>query len=407
MSSQTTVGTLSVELGLSDEQFRQALAHAQVQAEQAGRKMQTSINAATSAGPRGMNSQGLLNISRAIDDVQYGFRGVINNIEGIVTGLGFGAGVAGAATIAGVALAAIVPKIAAIATAVDPMKDLSANLKQISESGIGGTFWGIADSARATDAAYKAALSTLKEMKVQTQQIAFASGGPGMAAPGAMQAVGNTAAEIFAQQFRTNELGRRAARLAFDASRGQEAFTAGALAGNVETEGEQDRRRINQEIFKAAVEKMGGGQQLFDALQAKNPGSPNLFGEFQRGDSKASDEAVFRLRLEAEKSKVIADSFERATGAMAEINRIEDAKTKKQMQEEGRWFDKSISAFEKQETLRGRRESLLNSMRRSEIIGAADVFGRNLNAGMKSEELKQLEEINKGIQDLKPITGLG
>jgi hypothetical protein len=46
-------------------------------------------------------------------------------------------------------------------------------------------------------------------------------------------------------------------------------------------------------------------------------------------------------------------------------------------------------------------------MKRSEILGTADVFGANLNAGMKSEELKQLEEINKGIQELKPMTGLG
>jgi hypothetical protein len=443
-TSQTTVGNLAVELGLSDEQFRQSLAYAQVQAERAAAQMQARVNQvansvaqpAAAGGGLASRAQGLLNISRAIDDVQYGFRGVVNNIEGIVMGLGYGAGVAGAATIAGVALNMIIPKIQAIVAASDPMKDLSENLKAIQGSGVGNTFWGIADSARATDAAFKAALTTLKDMRVQSEKVNFFVGGPGMAAPGSMQNSGQTQGEIFAQQMRVNELGRAAARGAFDAARGQEAFTAGALAGNVETQNQQDIRKLNQDVFRRAVEKFGGGQQLFDALQTKAPGNANLFGEFQRGDSKAAQEAVFRLRLEAEQAAAVAKSYEETTGHAKELARIEEerSRTAKQtaefIQDETRWFERAARADEKrsldaagrsfdqqmqdfesankeQASLIRRRDSLMNSMRRSEIIGAADVFGRNLNAGMKSEELKQLEEINKGIQDLKPITGLG
>jgi hypothetical protein len=363
-------------------------------------------------------------------------RGVINNVEGIARDFGMSSGIAAQATIAAVAIGAIVPAIMRVVNATDPMKELSASLKSIKDSGVGGTFYGIADAARATDAAFKAALTTLKDMRVQSEKINFFVGGPGMAAPGSMQNSGQTQGEIFAQQMRVNELGRAAARGAFDAARGQEAFTAGALAGNVETQNQQDIRKLNQDVFRRAVEKFGGGQQLFDALQTKAPGNANLFGEFQRGDSKAAQEAVFRLRLEAEQAAAVAKSYEETTGHAKELARIEEerSRTAKQtaefIQDETRWFERAARADEKrsldaagrsfdqqmqdfesankdQASLIRRRDSLMNSMRRSEIIGAADVFGRNLNAGMKSEELKQLEEINKGIQDLKPITGLG
>jgi uncharacterized lipoprotein YddW (UPF0748 family) len=80
---------------------------------------------------------------------------------------------------------------------------------------------------------------------------------------------------------------------------------------------------------------------------------------------------------------------------------------KRQRRVADRQFFDYESAVDEQGGLFKRRDSLLNQMNRSEIIGMSDVFGANLNAGMKSEELKQLEEINKGIQDLKLETGLG
>ncbi len=49
------------------------------------------------------SAMGFLALSNAIQDVQYGFGGIINNIPGIVSGMGLGMGVAGAAQMAGVA----------------------------------------------------------------------------------------------------------------------------------------------------------------------------------------------------------------------------------------------------------------------------------------------------------------
>jgi hypothetical protein len=59
------------------------------------------LNKVNQAGKSG--ALGLLAVSQAIDDVQYGFRGIVNNIPGIVMGFGAGAGVAGAFQIAAVA----------------------------------------------------------------------------------------------------------------------------------------------------------------------------------------------------------------------------------------------------------------------------------------------------------------
>ena len=52
-------------------------------------------------------AMGLLALSNAVQDVQYGFGGIINNIPGIVSGMGLGMGVAGAAQIAGVAFSVL------------------------------------------------------------------------------------------------------------------------------------------------------------------------------------------------------------------------------------------------------------------------------------------------------------
>jgi hypothetical protein len=50
-----------------------------------------------------MAAQGLMQLGYAVDDLQYGFSAIVNNIGPVVAGLGLGAGVAGALQIAGVA----------------------------------------------------------------------------------------------------------------------------------------------------------------------------------------------------------------------------------------------------------------------------------------------------------------
>lgn len=415
MSTSTTVGNLAVELGLSDEQFRQALAYAQVQAEAAARKMQQKVNAATQQTATASNgawknagtAQSLLQISRAFDDAQYGLRGVLNNVEGIAMSLGMGAGVAGAATIAAVAIAAIAPKVAALVTVVDPISGLAKSLKDIQNTGISGTFIGIAQEARATQAAFEAASEALSKMQTVQMTISPFAGGPGMGAAQQATLVGEDPNEVFRRRIEVNQLAQDAARRSFEANRARSRVTAGGLAGFDQTEAQKEQVALNQKLFQDTVNKMGGGKQLADALTIKNLGNPQLFGAFKEGDIEATKEVVRLLGLQAEETKIIADDFERVTGSAKEIARIEEQRIKDQSRIDNRQFSEYQSAVGKQNTLFDRRDSLMNAMNRSEIVGAADVFGRNLNAGMKSEELKQLEEINKGIRELKPMTGLG
>lgn len=62
------------------------------------------------AGRRGVNGQGLLQLAYFVDDMQYGMRGIMNNIPGLIQSLGLGAGLAGVAGIAAVAVGTLVEK---------------------------------------------------------------------------------------------------------------------------------------------------------------------------------------------------------------------------------------------------------------------------------------------------------
>lgn len=405
--SQTIVGDLAVELGMSTEEFQRALAHAQVQAQAAANKIQGQINQAGKSAGSGLNPQGLLAVSRAVDDVQYGFRGVINNIESIVTGLGGSAGVAGAATIAAVAIAAIGPKIAEIVSATGPMERLSDTLREIQSSGIQNTFLGIAAQAKATQEAFEASAKELEKMRSQRFTIPFSAGGPGMARPlEAIELSGTDPREMFAQRLRVNELAQNAARDAFRATQQRQRVAMAGLAGNDLTTDQQDQTKLNQKLFQAAVDKLGGGQNLADALKIKNLGNPGLFGAFKEGDLKATDEAVRLLGLQAERAKVMADEFERATGAAAELAKIENDAIRQQKRIDNRQFEEYQRAVFEQDKLINRRDAMQMTMNRSEIVGASDVFARNLNAGQEDPQLKELKEIKEEIKNLGSLTGI-
>jgi hypothetical protein len=248
---------------------------------------------------------------------------------------------------------------------------------------------------------------------------------------------------------------------AADESRALAAAQRGASAQYDLTNDQMEKVALNRELFQATVNQFRGGDNLRTKIESEarqeginRSSARELYGRFAAGEEPATRRVIELLGLQSEMTKIMANDYDRLTGAARELAAIEEERkrTAKQTAEfieaEFRWFDRAVRAdeqrdldaagrsfdrqvgdFEKQwrdeqrrkeqqlddylaavprqDALFSRRDSLMNSMRRSEIIGAADVFGRNLNAGMKSEELKQLEEINKGIQDLKPITGLG
>lgn len=70
----------------------------------------TGQAATQAAGKSGVNGTGILQLAYFIDDMQYGVRGVMNNIPILAQSLGLGAGLAGMAGIAAVAVGTLVEK---------------------------------------------------------------------------------------------------------------------------------------------------------------------------------------------------------------------------------------------------------------------------------------------------------
>lgn len=79
------------------------------------REMQNELKktgdaASQAAGKGGANGQGVLQLAYFIDDLQYGMRGIINNMPQLVQALGLGAGMAGVVGIAAVAVSQLLDK---------------------------------------------------------------------------------------------------------------------------------------------------------------------------------------------------------------------------------------------------------------------------------------------------------
>jgi hypothetical protein len=112
----------------------------------------TRIGTASRSGARGATNfgQAALESSRALEDLQYGINGVVNNIPSLVMALGGTAGAAGAASLAAVAVNQIVKNfimvpsaaekaakksVDAIGTLRDELADLDSELKALASGG--------------------------------------------------------------------------------------------------------------------------------------------------------------------------------------------------------------------------------------------------------------------------------
>jgi hypothetical protein len=93
------------------------------------------------------NSVALLQASQAFEDMQYGIRGVLNNIPGLVQSLGMGAGLAGGISIAAVAATSLLPKLS------DWL-----GITQALDNALGGTAAKLREDAVTAGAAYEQSL---------------------------------------------------------------------------------------------------------------------------------------------------------------------------------------------------------------------------------------------------------
>lgn len=447
-ASQTIVGRLAVELGMSDEQFRAALNRASSEAEKAAAKIQSKVSQASNQVAKAANNgaaknaMGLLNLSRAIDDVQYGFSGIVNNIEGIVTGFGFGAGIAGAATIAAVAINSLTPAIEGVYRSSQKMFEGfqdGAEQARMSVSGMMGGGFG----SQGLASAFREQAEFLMGRSDRTDFDLTRRFGDRSAVTLSQRRYEAALAENMRRAVEAAALMQQAFRAASDASHNLAKAQRGATAQYDLTTDQQAAQKLNQELFQEAVDSFRGGDNLRTKIvqAAMRDGmirseGERLYGGFARGDIPETRRVEQLLNLGTERGRVMDRDFERMTGAAEELRRIEEqaAKTKaenaKFIEQEQRWLERSIELDQQRERIRqnrimdrqfdeyersvsqydslvARRDSIMSNLNRSEILGsAADVFARNVNAGQKSDELKQLEEINEGIKNLKPMIGL-
>lgn len=92
--------------------------------------------AAKSSSDVKQSGQGLLQAAYFIDDMQYGVKGILNNIPGLVMGLGMGGGVAGTLSIAAIAGSQLYDYLKG---SKDEAKSLAENLNIVGNSALKGT----------------------------------------------------------------------------------------------------------------------------------------------------------------------------------------------------------------------------------------------------------------------------
>lgn len=134
---------------------------------------------------------------------------------------------------------------------------------------------------------------------------------------------------------------------------------------------------------------------------------PKLGGELaipkakRNPELEAFEEAQARFAVEKEYQDrldgLLNDMAEREKKRQTDIARLRE-----------RQFDEYVNAVSQQDALFARRQQIQAAMNRPEILNsAADVFAKNIGAGVEEDQLKELEEINQGIKELAGITGLG
>lgn len=137
-----------------------------------------------------------------------------------------------------------------------------------------------------------------------------------------------TASKLFADNLVRGAIG---GQMQADQKRGAE-----AAAGLIQTSGQREEQRINAAAFSQTVDQRGG-IRIFEELREqfrKNPGmlqggqSPMeaaqmAFGAMSRGESGATRQFGDLFNVAEERAKILAEEFETATGAGAELAQIE------------------------------------------------------------------------------------
>ena len=286
---------------------------------------------------KGAASRALLDVSRGVQDfASAGIMGIVNNVEGIArstaTAMGksaqVAAGIAGGLTLVAVGFQVAAPLL----------KQLSEETRKFFGYWISGS-----DAVRNSVTGMMDGGSGLRamseELKKQSEflqnrsdevggwNVDFISRAMGLKGIDEKALENNQRRAIEASALMSQAF-EKAAQAAFHL----EAAQRGAAAQFNRTTGQKDAERLNRDLFQAAVDKMGGGDNLRTKIETEarlqlgmnKSQSRELYGRFSMGDIPATQQVERILGLAAERAKIMSDDFEKATGAAAELARIEN-----------------------------------------------------------------------------------
>jgi len=428
----TVVGNLSVELGISDDQLRAGLAAAMAQAQQAGQRISNSLNQAGSsvsgkAAGGGFGGFGLA-ISRMADDAQYGFRGIINNMEQLgasaAGSLGMSAEKAMAfgsvLTLTAIAVNNAIPEI-------EKMLDTRTGFEKLATSAAG--FSGSVNTSLASVKALAAEIEKLTQQdKTQgfgaaiQRGLASTIGQSGLKFAAAMADPFNITGiqdidmskigKTFEQQIQENkDAGRQIMRNQIDlsisqpqAARMQEALAAGG--GLISAE----RNKASFETDKTMA-SMFGDAIKGQAETAKMAVERQLMAEGVQGNQAEMD----ALTMLGQASKGVKSAFEELARRVPELQLTEKLKAAMEQKSIGQEFDQMVKDELERQSLQAKAAGIERNItdlelrkQRTEIIGASDVFNRNFGAATSEDPTvkaieKQTEDLREIMQQIKEL----
>lgn len=162
------LGAATFTLYANAQPLNAGLASAQASAQQASRQIGQSFG-------RGSNAaMGLLYLGQTVDDLQYGFRAIVNNISQVAMAMGAGAGLAGAVGITAVAVNQLVNHWETLQRVMSNSEGFQAAVKNTEglRDSVSRFFGMLGESFVAMHPEWKGFVNALEAARVQAQQAA-------------------------------------------------------------------------------------------------------------------------------------------------------------------------------------------------------------------------------------------
>lgn len=365
------------------EELQQKVAPAQERVAETSRK--TTIALRESAQATRGSGQGFLQLAQFADDAQYGIKGVLNNIPGLVMGFGAGAGLAGAISLAVLAAAKLGPLLAELYSNADS-KAVVEGAKQYGQV--------LADNL-------KTIRETRQEMETQRALAQSESGNRSMVEKATGQ--GQRGAMLDAQVAQLKRVREAEDQLA--AARAQAAQAEARARGE---SGEEQAMQAEREALERKLRRIAEDKTLYEQItktRADEANSLNRTGENFAAGFKASIDAA-----EAELQRLERNSaFSKASEAQAqtEFDGVKDKGYSKREQETENLKKAKERAQADAEALALQKAQLESLKRQSEeaaAIIAAKAKASGDQATAAAAELMDLERQKKLQEEIAQIS---